>query len=126
MMSRITLVTVALLMGSVALAQSITDPSTWPQFWLDTGALSGLVLVVMAILKTRLPQIVSGPLGLFTSIIVGITLGLVGMALGYYEGNVAGAASLGFMAAIVASGGYDLVIKNIIGWLKGEHLSPQP
>jgi uncharacterized membrane protein len=115
---------VATAISGVVFAQSLTDPASWNLFWADAVALSGLVLLAVAVIKTRLPDLVSGAMGLLTSVVVGIVLGIAGIPLGYYAGGIGGAAGLGFAAAIIASGGYDLVIKQLVEWLKGALSSP--
>ena len=116
---KIVIALAALLLAPLALAQSITDPSSWPAFWGDAAALSGLVLLAVEVIKARAPKVVNGMGGLLVSIAVGLALAPAGIALGYYDGTMLDALTLGFMASIVASGGYDLVIRRVLAWLRG-------
>lgn len=112
---------VALLAAPIAFAaQVLDDPTTWHLFWDSPAHLSVLVLFVVATLKTRLPAVVDGPLGFLASLIVGTGLGWFGMVLGHLSLPLGDSLLFGFGASIIASGGWDLIIKHVINWLRGK------
>lgn len=82
------------------------DIGSW---FVDTAALAGVVVAVVAFLRAHVLKSIEGFGVVLVSLGVGAGLGVAGSFLGYVEGGVVTAVGFGLSAGLLASGGWDAV-----------------
>lgn len=87
------------------------DIGSW---FVDTAALAGVVVVVVAFVKEHVLKNLHDLATVAVSLVVGVALGAVGGHFGYVDGGLTAGAAFGLAAGFLASGGWDAV-KGLLG-----------
>ena len=108
-----------LLTASVALAAppdlpDLLDPSAWGALWNSHAHLAfGLIVPTIETIKTIAPELVRGPLGSLTTLVVGAIAGVLGLTGGFLDASFLGAVAFGLFSGVLAIGGWELVLKHL-------------
>jgi hypothetical protein len=79
------------------------------EYFADTAALAGLVLIVVAFLRAHVLTNLHGWAVIALSLVIGAVLGAAGHFLAFLDGGLTAALMFGVTAGFAASGGFDAV-----------------
>lgn len=103
------LVLFGLLTGFAFAQEAVAQGFDIGSWFVDTAALAGVVVAVVAFLRAHVLKGVEGFGVVLVSLGVGAGLGVAGSFLGYVEGGIVAAVGFGLSAGLLASGGWDAI-----------------